>query len=63
MKEYKVGEQILLEVQENKSCENCFFSKFIREDIACTPCPVRKGCKAYGRSDRKSVIFVEKKGK
>lgn len=61
MKEYKVGEQIVLEVKEisgkqsafpNK-CDLCFFNK----DGICSI-----SCLRDERSDGKNIIFVEKKG-
>ena len=56
MKELKIGERILLEVQEveNISCPSCFF--FYKE-IGCTD-PIVE-CFAYRRSDKKNVIFKE----
>ena len=55
MKEYKVGEQIVLEVKEQAkdvidACEGCFF-----EPLACMGL-----CESEERSDGKNVIFVEK---
>lgn len=63
MKEYKVGEEITLEVKEspdeNASCEGCWFE----ESGECL-CPYKMGeCLKNWRSDGKNVIFVEKKGK
>lgn len=59
MKEYKVGEQIVLEVQEVAcSCEYCFF-----EHNGCNLKYKDRMCSAKERSDGKNVIFVEKKGK
>ena len=55
MKEYKVGEQIVLEVKETESfltCMGCFFFG------ASTPCNLL--CNKSERSDGKNVIFVEK---
>ena len=57
MKEYKVGEEITLVVQETNisrpfCCEQCFF------DSGMTVC-LMKCCSAI-RSDYKNVIFVEK---
>ena len=58
MKELKIGERILLEVQEveNISCPSCFF---FNNDIGCTD-PIVE-CFACRRSDKKNVIFKEVK--
>jgi len=66
MKEYKVGEQITLEVRETfEGCEGCFFGD--NKDICHNPTinEWAEGflCDANSRSDGKNVIFVEKKGK
>ena len=57
MKEYKVGDQIVLEVQETsiESCKGCFFDS---KDF----CKVweKYPCSKKERSDGKNVIFVEK---
>ena len=57
MKEYKVGEKIILEVVEADEnlidCEGCFFAD---DDIACVG-----GCDSIGRSDHKNIIFKEVK--
>lgn len=55
MKEYKVGEQIVLEVKEQAKdakdlCDGCFF-----HPLACMWL-----CESSERSDGKNVIFVEK---
>lgn len=62
MKEYKVGEQIVLEVQEVKtdSCLGCFF---FSERGDCERPTTMGYCGEVNRSDGKNVIFVEKKGK
>ena len=57
MKEYKVGEQIVLEVKEDDvlmpyKCDKCFIGK---QSIICVA-----NCHAAIRSDGKNVIFVEK---
>lgn len=57
MKEYKVGEQIILEVKGNAEgeCKGCFFTRM----------GLLSGCHTLCnedyRSDHKNVIFVEKK--
>lgn len=56
MKEYKVGEQIVLEVQESALCDGCFFDK-ICSDFGTRIYP----CAEFTENNR--VIFVEKKGK
>ena len=65
MKEYKVGEQIVLEVKETIfGCEGCFFSE---KDVCHNPTynDWAQGyqCQINDRSDGKNIIFVEKKGK
>ena len=62
MAEYKVGEQIILEVQEATCCDGCFF--FIKD--TCYNPTYNRGkdgfyCEPNNRSDGKNVIFVEKK--
>ena len=59
MKEYKVGEQVILEVQENLDCKKCFFYNNYKGYRA-TICSIIHNCKSYRRSDGKNVIFVEK---
>ena len=56
MKEYKVGEQIVLEVQETPigRCEGCFFLDTPMFGD-CYPM-----CDSIVRSDNREVIFVEK---
>ena len=56
MKEYKVGEQITLEVEEapKGGCEGCFFENIL------TPHHCEDMCMSCCRSDDKNVIFVEK---
>ena len=57
MKEYKVGEQIVLEVvkTERSSCKGCYFcSKNV-----CGVCSIYP-CGKKVRSDNTDVIFVEK---
>ena len=62
MKEYKVGEQITLEVEEaerwddySRKCNDCyFFGKY--PNTGCTAAL----CMPKERSDNKNVIFVEK---
>lgn len=58
MEEFKVGERILLEVQEveNISCPSCFFWN---KEIGCTNSIVERF--ADRRSDKKNVIFKEVK--
>lgn len=58
MEEFKVGERILLEVQEVEdiSCPSCFFWNKL---IGCTNSIVE--CFADRRSDKKNVIFKEVK--
>lgn len=58
MKELKVGERILLEVQEveNISCPSCFFWN---KEIGCTNSIVE--CFSDRRSDKKNVIFKQVK--
>ena len=63
MKEYKVGEQITLEVKEAfEGCEGCFFGD--KYDVCHNPTYNGWGegfqCDANNRSDGKNVIFVEK---
>ena len=53
--EYKVGEKIILEVQE-QDCQRCFFND---EGICYAP-PTIMCCD--GRTDNTNVAFVEKKG-
>jgi len=62
MKEYKVGEQIVLVVEEasNDDCLGCVFT--VKNGGCCEP-QVYGSCCARNRSDGKNVIFVEKKGK
>ncbi len=62
MKEYKVGEQIILEAQEaTENCEGCFFRV---GNSGCFRYSSLFGfCRDTLRSDHKNVIFVEKKGK
>ena len=61
MKEYKVGEQIVLEVKEQNGCEGCFFC-YNRTCIIPIGSEQREGllCGVFARSDGKNVIFVEK---
>ena len=57
MKEYKVGEQIVLEVQESKGpmhCDGCFY-----QDSAV--CQWVVNCFARDCSDGKNIIFKEVK--
>lgn len=56
MKDFKVGERIVLEVVESKctfDCDGCFFAS---DDIPCTGI-----CCSFERSDGKNVIFKEVK--
>lgn len=55
MKEFKVGERIIIEVVETTyiACEDCFFAK---EGYACPD-----NCSSTERSDGKNVIFKEVK--
>lgn len=55
MREFKVGERIILEVIETTciACEDCFFAK---EEYACPD-----NCSSTERSDGKNVIFKEVK--
>ena len=62
MKEYKVGEQIVLEVKEANicmhSCDGCLFNSEIG---GCGITIKSLGhCDAKHRTDNKNVIFVEK---
>lgn len=62
MKEYKVGEQIVLEVQVNplkdiESCNGCYF-----ENTPMFP-TCHKMCEARLRSDGTDIIFIKKKGR
>lgn len=59
MKEYKVGEEIVIEVKEapNNDCFGCIFT--VRNGACCEP-EVYGSCCARSRSDHKNVIFVEK---
>lgn len=65
MKEYKIGEQILLEVvqadyiSEERRCKGCFF----KNGTHCNIAAIEHKCSMGSRSDGKNVIFVEKKGK
>lgn len=52
MREYKVGERIVLEVKENHSCEECFFNN----GISCSS-PSGLRCDPLSREDGKNVIF------
>ena len=57
MNEYKVGEQIVLEVKEDNTripyrCSKCFIGKQSNMCVA--------KCHAVTRKDGKNVIFVEK---
>lgn len=56
MKEYKVGERTVIEV-EGAYCEICFFGNLIS---ACTKPKELPPCCSFERSDHKDVIFVEK---
>ncbi len=64
MKEYKVGEQIVLEIQEANDCSRCFFSDKLHKGPGCTCYNDRSfccSCLPEEREDGKSIIFVEKK--
>lgn len=52
MREYKVGECIMLEVQESHSCKGCFFNNA----ISCSS-PSELLCARLCREDGKNVIF------
>lgn len=52
MREYKVGERIMFEVQESHSCNECFFYN----PIACSS-PNGLRCDPLSREDGKNVIF------
>lgn len=52
MNDYKVGERIVLEVQESHSCNECFFYN----PIACSS-PNGLRCDPLSREDGKNVIF------
>ena len=54
--EYKVGEKIILEVQEQDDCQRCFFN----DEGTCYAPPTLMCCD--GRTDNTNVAFVEKKG-
>jgi len=56
MKEYKVGEKIILEVQEQGDCQECFFNV---EGTCYAPTTIM--C-CDGRTDNKNVAFIETKG-
>ena len=56
MKEYKVGEQIVLEVKKSALCDGCFFEEICNDsDTRIYPCSIF--------TKQGNVIFVEKKGK
>lgn len=59
MKEYEVGEQITLEVQEYypHSCKECFF--YNTPIYGCCNAMCDGSCSVFGES----IIFIEKKGK
>lgn len=53
MKEYKVGERIVLEVQEGINCKGCFF--YYKGCKA----PIFLHCSVNYRGDDKSIIYKQ----